>query len=422
MENDFIREKIKDKPVNKKRALMKLGFTALCGLIFGLVACIVFVTFSSFYKRVNGVGPIGSEKETQGNDLNIVGGEQGGTEATSESEPQKEPVIPGDMSLTISDYQSLQNQLYSIGSLANKSIVTINTVKSDTDWFNVSYETEGQGSGVIIAETTKKILILTEKKVLTDTTKLSVTFIDDTSVEAAVLKVDPNTGLAIVTVEKSDLSDATLKNIALATFADTSFVRNGTIVIALGSPLGTNYSILTGNITSTNNEISTLDTNFKVFTTDIVADKNGSGILINTEGKVLGMVMQDYAAAQAENTLTAIAISDIEPIIKLLEEAEDIPYLGLRVSTITSKVMDSYGLPKGVYIKEVVMDSPAMEVGLQSGDVVTKINETEITTVANYRDALYGLTPDHTYDMTIMRKGSDGYKELTYKVMIGVMK
>ena len=426
MENDFIREKIKDKPINKKRILIKISFSALCGLIFGLVACIVFVTFSSFYKKVNGIGVTSSEKETQGNDLNIVGETEGGTDNTSEdsqnSPTEGQPVVPPTQSLTIEDYQTLQNQLYAIGNLANKSIVTVNTFTSDTDWFNVSYETEGQGSGVIIAETTKKILVLTEKKVIADVDKLSVTFIDDSVAEASVLKMDPNTGLAIVTVEKSALSDATLKNIALATFADTSYVRNGTLVIALGSPLGTNYSILTGNITSTNNEISTLDTNFKVFTTDIVADKNGSGILINTEGKVLGMVMQDYSAAQAENTLTAIAISDIQPIIKLLEEGEDIPYMGLHVSTITQKLMANYGLPKGVYIKEVAIDSPAMEAGLQSGDVVTRINGVEIANVTNYRDTLYGLTPDHTYEVTVKRKGVSEYKTLTYKVTIGVLK
>lgn len=420
MENDFIREKIKDKPINKKRMLMKLGMSALGGLVFGLVACIIFITFTTFYKDVNiGKGP-DTEKETQGNDLNVIGGStQGGTETSTEN--PGEPTVPADWSLSLNDYQNLQNQLYSIGNLANKSIVTINTVQQGIDWFNGSYETEGQASGVIIGETTKKILILTEKKSIEDANRLTVSFIDDTTSDASVLKVDPNTGLAIVSVEKSDLATNTINNIALAEFADTSYVRNGTIVIALGSPLGTNYSILTGNITSTTNEISTLDINFKVFTTDIVADKDGSGILINTEGKVVGMVMQDYSAAQAENTLTAIAISDLNPIIKLLKEAEDIPYMGIYASTVTTKISSNYGLPTGIYIKEVALDSPAMNVGIQSGDVLTEINGKTVSSVKEYRETLYGLTTGQSYEVKVKRKGSGEYKELTYKVTIGVM-
>lgn len=420
MENEFIREKIKDKPLNKKKLFMRLGVSALCGLVFGLVACIIFITFSSLYKHVNGENVASSASETEGNDLNVIGSDQKGTE-NSESQGESNSQIPPGISLSLDDYQNLQNKLYTIGNLANKSIVTINTVTSGTDWFNASYEREGQASGVIIGETTKKILILTEKKMIADANRLSVSFIDDTSADAAVQKIDPNTGLAIVTVEKSALAENTINHIALAEFADTSYVRNGTIVIALGSPLGTNYSILTGNITSTNNEISTLDTNFKVFTTDIVCDKNGSGILINTEGKVVGMAMQDYSAAQAENTLTAIAISDIEPIIKLLKDSEDIPYLGLYVSTVTTKISSAYGLPEGVYIKEVAMDSPAMEAGLQSGDVVTSVNGTKVASVQAYRKALYELTPGQEYEIRVKRKGSGEYRELVYKITISKM-
>lgn len=416
MSNDFIREKIKEKPINKKRVMQKMMISALCGLIFGLVACIVLVTFLSFYKSVNN-GAQTQPTETQGSDLNIVGGTEG--DSTTQTQDSTELEVPENYTLSIQDYQNLQNSLYAIGNQANKSIVTISTVISDTDWFNVSYESEEQSSGVIIAETTKKILILTEQKIIKDSQKLSVTFIDDTTVEANVLKVDNNTGLAIVTVEKSELSNTTLNRIALATFTDGGYIRNGTIVIALGSPLGTNFSILTGNITSTGNEISTVDANFKVLTTDIVADHQGSGILINTSGQVVGMVMQDYSASQAENTLTAITISDLERIINLLKDGEDIPYLGLKVSTVTQKIMSSYGLPQGAYIRDVALDSPAMEAGLQNGDVVVAVNGKNIVSASEYTDELYSLTPGQSYTIKVMRKGSSSYKLLTYEVIIG---
>ena len=92
----------------------------------------------------------------------------------------------------------------------------------------------------------------------------------------------------------------------------------GTIAIAIGSPLGTNYSILTGNITSTTNSISTIDHNYSVFTTDIVGSSNGSGALVNVDGEIIGIVMQGYSSAGDENTLTAISISELKALIEML--------------------------------------------------------------------------------------------------------
>ena len=85
----------------------------------------------------------------------------------------------------------------------------------------------------------------------------------------------------------------------------------------MGSPLGTNYSILTGNITSTGNEISTQDSNYSVYTTDIVANKNASGILINTDGEMIGVVMQNYSAAST-GALTAVDVTELNRIMELL--------------------------------------------------------------------------------------------------------
>ena len=88
-------------------------------------------------------------------------------------------------------------------------------------------------------------------------------------------------------------------------------------MLALGSPLGTNFSILTGNITSTSNSISTFDANYNVLTTDIVGSSQGSGVLVNLSGEVVGIVMQDYSSGD-ENTLTAISVSQLKDIIEKL--------------------------------------------------------------------------------------------------------
>ena len=145
--------------------------------------------------------------------------------------------------------------------------------------------------------------------------------------EAKLVRYDGNTGLAALTVDLEDLEDSTRNAITVMKTAGLNTIHKGSIVIALGSPLGTNYSILTGTITATNNEISTPDNNYSVYTTDIVASENGSGVLINMDGELVGVVMQSYSAASA-NTLTAVEISELMPVIDLLFADKEGPYFG----------------------------------------------------------------------------------------------
>lgn len=413
--NEFVREKIKDKPKNYKRLWIKLLTAAGCGIVFALTAVLVMLfMLPTLRGKMQENMPQTQLRDSQTDDTQDTPAETQSEEDTQETQTQNKE-------FTIDDYQKIQTQLYAIGNLANKSIVTITSVVSDTDWFNNSYEREGQGSGTIIGDEDGKLLILTERRIIKDASKISVTFIDDTVAPAELIKYDGNTGLAVLEVEKTKMESSTLSVIGVMSMGNSNSVHKGSIVIALGSPLGTNYSILTGSITSTSNEISTEDCNYSVYTTDIVANKNGSGILINTDGEMIGVVMQNYSAAST-GALTAVDANELKEIIALLSDSKDIPYLGVHISTVTEKIANTYGIPKGVYIKEVEMDSPAMNAGLQSGDVILKIDDQDITTADSYTEAVLGLTLKETYSVVFMREGSNGYKELTCDIEAGILK
>ncbi len=413
--NEFVREKIKDKPKNYKRIWIRFLTAAGCGIVFALTAALVMLLMlPSLREELKENTP---DTQVQNSQEPETEDTQEATQTPDDTQEQKETI----REFTIDDYQKIQTQLYSIGNVANKSIVTITSVVSDTDWFNTSYEREGQGSGTIVGDTGGKLLILTERKVIKDASKINVTFIDDSVAPAELMKYDGNTGLAVLAVAKDKMEKSTLSLIKIMSMGNSSTVHKGSIVIALGSPLGTNYSILTGNITSTGNEISTQDSNYSVYTTDIVANKNASGILINTDGEMIGVVMQNYSAAST-GALTAVDVTELNRIMELLYASKDVPYLGAHISTVTDKIANTYGIPKGVYIKEVEMDSPAMNAGLQSGDVIQKIDDKDITTDDSYTDAVLGLTPGETYSVVFMREGSNGYKELTCEIEAGILK
>ena len=178
---------------------------------------------------------------------------------------------------------------------------------------------------------------------------------------------------------------------------------------------------MTGNITSSAYSISTIDANYDIFTTDIVGSKNGSGALINLNGEVIGLVTQGYSSEGDQNTLTAISISELKPVIEMLSNNKDIPYIGLEITTVTNTIAKENDSPKGVYIKEVKMDSPAMAAGLQSGDVITEIDGEAVISVDGYQTKLLSLTPGDVAEVTIQRQGNDGYTEIKCPVTVSVL-
>lgn len=410
----FIREHIKEKPINKKRIFINIGVAALCGLVFAIVVCVILVFFVPAFKE-----HIIAENESS--QMKIQNQTEAQTETESTEEEDNEIVIPPNLNLSISDYQTLQDELYKIGNEVNKSIVAVTGVASDTEWLENAFETEGQGSGVIVAEDENYLYILTEKKIISEATRIRVSFVDGASADATLLKADENTDIAILTVAKRQLNSSTKKSIAIVALGNSTEVTNGAIVIALGSPLGTNYSILTGNITSVQNEIVTQDKNYSVFTTDIVGSETGSGILINTKGEIVGVVMQSFSGSQDVGTLTAVAIDELREIIELLINGKDVPYVGLYISTVTEDISKNYEIPMGVYIKEIAAGSPAMHAGLQSGDVIVAINGEAVASDIEYSDKISQLIPGTSCEITVQRQSGDEYYEVTYEVEIGVL-
>ena len=151
---------------------------------------------------------------------------------------------------------------------------------------------------------------------------------------------------------------------AAATLGSSSALTQGTIVIAIGSPLGEPFSVLTGNVTSSSHEVTATDANYKVISTDINAGSGGSGALINLNGEVVGLILQSFGTEAAQSTVTAIGITEIRSMLEKMSNGDTPAYLGLEVSTVSSTIAKENKIPKGVYVKNVAQDSPAMQAGL----------------------------------------------------------
>lgn len=417
----FINEKRKEKPVNKKRLLIQAAFIIVMAVVFGLVASLVFAYFQPKFQQM--LYPEEDTVITLPKDEIHVTEETEETEAleTEEGDTQ-EPVVPEPRELEIEDYQKLQNKIYDVGREANRFVVTVTGVRRDTDWFNNDYESKGHSAGIIFENDGKELLILTERRAIADVQEIYVTFVNGFSAEASLKKYDGNTGITVLSVSLEDIDESTMNSIKEATLGNSTATAQGEIAIAVGSMAGAGSFILTGNITSNTNVISAADNNFAVLTTDIAGSRNGSGAIVNVNGEVIGLMLQGYGSTADQSTLTALAISDIKAIIEKLANNQDIPYIGLELTTVTNDIAREYGIPKGAYIKDVKMDSPAMAAGLQTGDVVTSVGGDTVLSVEAYERILLSLAQGKSVEIVVQRQGVDDYTEITCTVEVGVLR
>ncbi len=431
-EQHFIKEKIKDKPVNKKQLLQKGMATIGYAILFGFVSCLVFCALRPEIEKWFTPKEdqwVGIPKDTLSDEENAADTcadseqEAADTNQKPKKEDKKQTVyITEKKDMTLDDYQVLQNELYQIGNEVNKAVVTVTGVNEGVDIFDSPYEATGQASGLIIAHNKKELLILTEYQVIKDVKSIRVTFINNDTLNAVLKKYDGNTGIAVLSVPVEKIAKETRNQIETAVLGNSLNLRQGKLVVALGSPLGTNFSILTGNITSVTNTITTEDRNYTVFTTNIVANAKGNGVLVNTDGEVIGLFLKSSNIQKEQNTLTAVSISELKDIIELLSNGVSIPYIGIKGSTVTDAISKEYDIPKGVYVKEAVVDSPAMTAGLQTGDVIVAVNKEEVLSMDDYQQILLRLQKGDEVKITANRQNAQGYKKFTCTVEVGVLK
>ena len=291
-------------------------------------------------------------------------------------------------------------------------------VTSDVDWFNNIYENVASASGVIIANNEKALLILVSAGNIKGADSIVVTFCDQTQAEAELVQKDDNTGLAILSVPLSSIGGETMDQINIAELGSSNTANMlGMPVIALGSPLGTGGSISYGMVTSTGTVIDLPDAAYKKITTDIYGSRNATGIVINLKGMVIGIIDNVNTGNDMSNLLTAFGITELKGTIEQMSNDKERAYLGVHGADVPKEAIEDTQIdtPAGTYIREIEIDSPAMDAGIQSGDVVTKVGNTEITTYNELLGILHASKPGDVLKVTLTRQGH----ELSVDVPLG---
>lgn len=427
---DFMKETIKKRPLNKRKLVQRTLITAAMAVIFGLVACFTFLLLEPVISKKlypeDEPDKVEFVEETEENEIlpedMIVDDSQMQPEPTEAPALEDEQIaqVLSEMKLEAEDYISLLDSIGEIAWKVRQSVVTVVGVTADTGWLDNEHESEGAVSGVVVADNGRELLILANTRSIDEADSLKVAFADGEEYEASVKKKDNNTGLAVIYIPKARINSDTLKMAEAVTLGTSAGNLTGNPIIALGRPVGTEDSLCYGNITSVNNAIKLPDSNYKYMTTDIYGSSSASGILINLRGQVIGIIDMSYNSSDMKNLVSAIGISDLKKLVESLSNDRQIPYFGVYGADVTQEANEEMGVPFGAYITEIDMDSPAMDAGIQSGDIITKINETEINNYQDLVKALLAEEPEKGLAIGLMRQGPEGYTEMELEAVLGL--
>lgn len=411
---EFLKETIKEKPVDKKKLVKHILRILLSGALFGLAATAVFALaapeITENIEKKQEQSQIQFPSDTKNSEEN----KKNSTAEDNSSEAGSQPAAE---ELTPETYQKLFADVFATAQEAEKAMVRVRGSKNDEEWFQTPYENEI--SGLLVAESGQELFALTEYRIVENVDRIQVVFYDGTIADARFLKGDTNTGFVILKIPKSGISAKTQESIAIAPLGESYTVDQGEPVLAIGSPMGYSDSVGYGIVTSTCNTVAKTDAEYSLLTTDIAGSSLGSGVLLNLEGEVIGLIAQPFAREDTQNLVTGLGVSEVKEMIQILsDETKDIVYLGITGKSITQDISVKKGIPIGVFVEQVEVDSPAMQVGIQNGDVIIELNGEKIETVKGYQQQLKSCKAGETIKVKAMRQGTEGYVEVDFDVTL----
>ena len=322
------------------------------------------------------------------------------------------PYAPGDLpSLNLNQTPQSVDTVTTDGAMSLQDIYThnIHSVVS------ISCSTPGgssTGTGVILSNNG---YIVTNAHVVDDALSISVQLTDDRIFPANTVGRDEISDLAVLLIEAEDLSPAQ--------FGDSSMLRVGDTVVAIGDPLGVEFrgTYTNGIVSAINRDVEMNGRTMTLIQTNAALNSgNSGGPLINCYGQVIGINTMKIGSftdkAGVEGLGFAIPSATVKEIVGQLIQQGYVsgrPTLGIEGESLSTFYQHYYRMPAGLYITHVDRSSDAYHKGVEDGDILISINDDRVTTMDELKAAIYDLEVGTTVQTVIYRGGQQYLVELT---------
>lgn len=404
----------KDKKSHKgvPKAVVVTGFA----ILFGIVSSAVFLTSNIIGTRILGLN--GSSQSTSASSDNVSNGttlSRSSSVVTSDVSDVVEKVMPSVVSITSMSVEEVQS------------------------FFGGTYQqkSKGAGTGIIIGQNDTELLVVTNNHVVEGSDTLTVTFTDETSVEANLKGSDAAYDVAVIAVPLDSIPSETMDAITIATLGDSTSLKVGEPVIAIGNALGYGQSVTTGVVSALNRTVATTnsqtgqttESEAKLIQTDAAINEgNSGGALVNVNGEVIGINSSKLIGDTVEGIGYAIPISDVSDLIqnmmnqetKTKVSEEDRGMIGITGISVSDAFSQQIDMPAGVYVTEVSSGSGADKAGMTKGCIITGINGSSVDSMEALQNQLQYYSKGETVTLTIQIPQTNGeYEESTLDVTLG---
>lgn len=321
----------------------------------------------------------------------------------------------------LEDFDKVSSHLAEIGGHANEAIVQLD--KSDTTFSSVFAARDISGSlpycGILFHESEKSYFILTEYALAdyADSLPVAVKFMFGKTVTAKVSGVNERLGLAVVCVEKSQLSKQEQAKIIIAELGDYSTLSLGRAGVVVGKPNGRIYSVSIGLITSEVIPVPVLDHEIQLYTMDLSYQKDRKGFVLNTQGQLVGMLSSKHTEETGEIDMAFFSLSDLTEDLNRMIQGRETPHLGIYGIHVRQEDFKTLGIP-GIYIQEIASKSPAYDGKLRVADVITEVDGQAVQSMDELHRYLADCQFGQEITITVYRQDDSQNKKKKLKVTL----
>ena len=370
--------------------------------------------------------------------VNAVAGKYFGTNTTQQTSSSKATTSKNsDSSSTLKLSQSSSTVTSDVSDIVNNAMpsvvaITNMSVQEVQSYFGGTQQQESTscGSGIIIGKNDSELLIVTNNHVVEGAETLTVSFANETSVEASIKGTDSSKDLAVVAVPLDSIDDDTMNAISIITLGDSDKLQVGEPVIAIGNALGYGQSVTTGIVSALDRNLDMEGFDSKLIQTDAAINPgNSGGALLNANGELIGINTEKVNANAVEGMGYAIPISDATSVIENLmnretrtkvDESEQ-GFLGIEGYDVTSEKAEMYSIPTGVFVRSVEDGSAADKAGITAECIITKFDGITIDSMSTLQSQMQYFKAGDKVEVVIEVPNKSGtkYEEKTVTVTLG---
>lgn len=391
----------KHKGKGKHSGLMKVAVCVGLAVLFGVVASATYQTSNYIADKV-----LGNRRSAQNQTTHV---------STTKVNKSKS-VITSDVT------EIVKETMPSVVSITNMSVKQVQSFFGGVQL----QESQSSGSGFIVGKNDSELLVVTNNHVIKNSKSLTVTFVDNESVEGVVKGTDPSRDVAVVSVPLKSIKNSTLEAIAIAQIGDSASLQVGEPAIAIGNALGYGQSVTTGIISATERELDGFEG--KLIQTDAAINPgNSGGALLNANGEVIGINTVKINAEAVEGIGYAIPLSDISELLenlmnketRTIVDEEHRGYLGITGFDVTEESAEMYNMPVGIYVSEIVKGSSIEKEGVIKGSIITGCEGISVKTMSALKDQLQYYKVGEKVKITVQIPANRGaFEEKTIEVKL----